>query len=345
MQSFMIKWKEYIEGSVEEWDSLLLEAQDYTIFQSYGWGEHKRNSGWIPRRFIAYNKGGKVVAMFQILLKKLPLGLQMGWAAGGPAFRFMADGQLQGVCDFSELFQRVKQEGSKTVWRFHSHLPHGAEWNFEWGQVCRRPLFKLNSGFTIHAEVPSEREVFLAGMTSKHRYYVKQAMKAGLRWQAGNGDREIEDMLSVHRDMVTSKNLAAIATNREEIQGLRQHLGENGLTIFTGFLGEKPVTTCLTMNFGEKAIYMVAGTNEAGRKISAAYAMVVELMEVLRGKGIRHFDFGGIDPEFASAAGVNHFKKGFGGRIVEYVGEWEWGVTPFWRVGMNLLMKAKGIGR
>jgi len=70
--------------------------------------------------------------------------------------------------------------------------------------------------------------------------------------------------------------------------------------------------------------------------------MIVQLVSVLQGCGITHFDFGGIDPVSPSAQGVNHFKRGFGGNIVEYLGEWEVASSELIRRGVNFGIKMYG---
>lgn len=85
----------------------------------------------------------------------------------------------------------------------------------------------------------------------------------------------------------------------------------------------RPATSCLVLTLADKAFYLLAATGTDGRRISAAYAMVFKLFELLKSRGVTRFDFGGIDPLSPSARGVDHFKRGFGGEIVEYLGEWE----------------------
>jgi lipid II:glycine glycyltransferase (peptidoglycan interpeptide bridge formation enzyme) len=103
-----------------------------------------------------------------------------------------------------------------------------------------------------------------------------------------------------------------------------------------------PVTSCLAQVFGKKAFYMVASTNEKGRDVSAAYAMVEVLIQQLRARGITQFDFGGIDPVNKSASGVNHFKCGFGGQITEYLGEWEAASSEIIRRTLNFAIRQRG---
>lgn len=341
----MIVWEKFDSSrGVEEWNSILLRAQDYTVFQSFGWGEHKKSAGWHPERYIGYNKTKQVVGMVQMLMKKLPMGIATGWAAGGPVFQFKVDGRLQEMCDFSGLLAALDRDYPKAVFRFHSHIPYSAAHSFLFQEKFNRPLFRLNSGYTIFMDLDRLEEL-PAKMAHKHRYNKKQAEKIGLEWKVGCGDEDIKAMLIAHRGMVEKKNLFSILSTEDELKSLRTHLGETGMTIITGFYQGEPVTTFLTFDFGKKSIYMVGGTSEIGRKNSAAYPLVLRLLPILAEKGIRFFDFGGLDPVTPSAAGVNRFKLGYGGDIAEYVGEWEWSSSDLRRVGMNLLMKAKGIGR
>ena len=67
---------------------------------------------------------------------------------------------------------------------------------------------------------------------------------------------------------------------------MRSYLIEDSVKIVTGYIDEEPVTSCMTLNFGAKSIYMVAATGLVGRKINSAYAMVPKLFETLRDCGI-----------------------------------------------------------
>ena len=54
----MVIWKLLNNDIAEEiWDQHLAEFSDFTFYQTYAWGEHRRSSGWIPYRWVAYNNG------------------------------------------------------------------------------------------------------------------------------------------------------------------------------------------------------------------------------------------------------------------------------------------------
>ena len=122
---------------------------------------------------------------------------------------------------------------------------------------------------------------------------------------------------------------------------MRDALGSKVL-ILVGYMDNQPVTGCLVLVFGSNAFYMMASTGTQGREVSAAYAMFERLMQELIERGVTDFDFGGIDPARSEAAGVNHYKCGFGGELVEQLGEWESAPSEWFRLAVNLALRFQG---
>ncbi|HAJ26437.1 MAG TPA: hypothetical protein DCG53_04200 [Syntrophus sp. (in: bacteria)] len=337
----MVEWSKIADnGSYEEWDRELLKSKDYNIFQSYNWGEFKRKSGWTPLRYTAIDKSGSHVAMAQILIKAPFPGIRFGWAPGGPVLVFPG----KSIKDISNIIESllfiIKETTGISTIRFFSLMPTQAFFSYSINRHLKRPIYKINSGYSIELELPAENENLLSQMTSKHRYYLKKAIGENLDWKAGNEDRDISDFLKTHSDMVIGKTLQSLSKNRKDIENMCSSLRDHVL-ILNGYIHGEVVTSCLILIFGKKAFYMSAATNTRGREISAAYAMFNRMIAILREKGISDFDFGGIDPENSSAEGVNHFKRGFGGNLVEYVGEWEWSSSEMMRYAINGAIRYK----
>lgn len=339
----MSGWESCSENiSAAEWDESLARANDYTIFQSYGWGEYKRSAGWVPLRYWFRDKDGSVQGMAQFLRKKLPLGIAMLWSAGGPTLAFSSKNPNRTTELVQGLLEALITDCPRSLIRFQSHSPHDSFLAYNLNKVCRRPSVRLHSGYSIQMPIEQlDEAAFRKQMTVKHRYYTKKASEAGISWSIGNGDQQLRELATVHREMVNAKQLESIATSYEELERMRKALGD-GVLIVNGCLNGVPVTSCLALIFEKKAIYMVASTNEKGRNVSAAYAMVEILIQQLRARGITQFDFGGIDPVNKSASGVNHFKCGFGGQITEYLGEWEAASSEMIRLALNFAIRQRG---
>ncbi len=104
------------------WDEQLIGAEDYTVFQSFGWGEFKRREGWQPCRVVGHGPQGRVAAMMQLLTKTLPFGFAVGWAPGGPAMLFGSKATISKlIClDCFPSFKPTRREflsGSTAIFR------------------------------------------------------------------------------------------------------------------------------------------------------------------------------------------------------------------------------------
>lgn len=338
----MAKWQlATSDWNATRWNDALAKASDYTVFQSWGWGELKRPAGWAPLRWIATDKSGRTVAMAQTLVKRMPLGVAVAWAPGGPVLQFPGGHDID-ACDLPGLIAALKQQAPRILARFDSYIPREPHLAYALNRTLARPCTRLSSGFSITFDLSQPGGSFADGIRSKHRYYVRKADAAGIRWEDDCSERGSQALVSLHREMAESKGLAARPMTAEHCTALHEAL-DGGMTIFTGYIGERPVASCLTLDFGKKSFYYIAASGKDGRTIGASYAMIPRLVEALRAKDIEHLDFGGIAPASPQAAGVDHFKKGFGGRIVEYLGEWEWSSTPLLASAVGLMMKRKGM--
>lgn len=336
----MLNWHSW-SGTPEEWDHSLICSEDYTVFQSFGWGEYKKESGWIPERYNCLDENSKTQGMAQILIRKLPFCMTFVWISGGPVFRF-SDFNVDKIAKLTHnLIDEVRAKYPRSLIRFYSQMETYPDLSYSLNKVCLRPYVKLNSGFSVQFKLNQSIAKIRQNMTSKHRYYTKIASASQLSWLLCNDDSQLARLATIHQEMVNEKKLDYISTSLDKIHSMRDHLGDK-VQILTGFLNEDPVTTCLVLLFGSKAFYMVASTGKKGRKISASYAMFERLIQELADRGITDFDFGGIDPASKAAAGVNHFKCGFGGKLVEYLGEWESASSGKVRIAINLAIRLKG---
>ena len=320
---------------------MLLTARDYTVFQSFGWGEFKRASGWQPLRWVGRGPDGRTGAMVQFLVKKFPLGCAVAWAPGGPALHFQGDVPAEPA--FPALLSAMKRATPFLLIRFDSYIASTPDLAAGVGHTFSRPSVPLSSGRSIQFDISDGEAGFVARITSKHRYYLRKAEGAGLRWEVGASDRNIAALAALHREMTESKSLSTPPMSEEQYRELRDRLTTSGLTLIAGYRGDVPVTSCLTLDFGQKSFYFAAASGAEGRKINAAYAMMPRLVTELHRKGVTQLDFGGIAPEVPGARGVDHFKRGFGGQPVAYLGEWEWSSVPLLARVAGRLMRYRGM--
>ncbi len=337
----MVTWELHREsGSGDVWNALLLETGDPNVFQTYEWGEFKRVAGWTPDRWLAREPDGSVVGMAQVLTKVFPGGISIGWAPGGPILVFPKRSGPDPTITLTRFLETQKATGARRWVRLYSLAPAEKDLIRAFEHACVRPLFALNSGYTLRIDLHQSLDDLTRKMSTKHRYYVKKSLGVGIEWKVGNDPELINEFSRLYADMVRIKALASLDGGAEEVRPLCAALGEQ-VIILAGFVGGEAVTACLTLIFGERAFYFKAATGRKGREMSAAYAMIHQLLVYLGERRVTQLDFGGIAPDSRRLAGVNHFKKGFGGELVEYVGEWEWASSAWLRWAGNLAIRCR----
>jgi len=334
----MVTWEAY-QGSSggEQWDRWLLRSEDRNVFQSFAWGEYKRASGWEPQRWILRDERGTVIAMAQILTKTFLPGVIVGWASGGPVFRF-PQARLSNFPSVLEGLLQCYRSAGRVAWvRFQSQAPRDEEITSAFRQACERPIIPLTSGHSLRIELDQPFEDVVKGMRAKHRYYVRKSLEEKIDWRIANDGHAVCALSGLFEEMVRRKQLSALTTHARDLAGLCAVLKDHAF-ILSGTVGGEPVAACLVLTFGGRAFYLKAAAGQKGRELSASYAMIHRLLEYLREQGVAQLDFGGIDPRSPGAEGVNHFKRGFGGIPVEYLGEWEWSSSKWLCWGINLVV-------
>lgn len=322
-----MSWQPFSEQETgQAWDVLLQSACDHNPFQSSAWGRYKQELGWQPQRWIARGKEDRIVASVQVLKRSLPFGRSLLWAPGGPVIGYPVSDPENLKNLLEEGIREIAVANRALYARFYSLYPSGQETAGPVSVRLAAPRRRLGSGVTVQLNLTPSLDELQKQMTGKHRSLVRRSTSDGLRWRWGATNLLAADLGRVHAEMARAKRVCAADTG--DLRRLLSNFRDHAL-ILVGHHGAAAVTACLVLLEGKSAFYWRAATTREGREISATYGMVLKLWELLKSRGIERFDFGGLLPGVPSAAGINHFKEGFGGKRVAYLGEWEW-ASSFW---------------
>ena len=332
-------WKQLTPEESAGWDRLGTQAGDDNPFQSDAWARYKRQAGWEPQRWTASAGDGTLICSLQLLKKKLPFGRAVIWAPGGPVVGYPGADRENLEPLLREGLRQIFQSNRAGYARFYSLQPFAPETRRALSGSYAVPKHRLGSGATVKINLTLPEEDLLRQMDKKHRYEVRRLRESTLRWEWGTSASLVTALCQLHSKMAAVKKVSA--ANEEDLSRLVSEFKEDS-RILLGTSGNEPVTACLVLLKGKGAFYWRAATARKGRELSASYAMVWELLKRLKAAGIERFDFGGILPGVPLAEGVNHFKQGFGGTAVEYLGEWEWAGAPWIRWGVNAWVAGRG---
>ena len=83
------------------------------------------------------------------------------------------------------------------------------------------------------------------------------------------------------------------------------------------------LATLFLLRVGDRVVEPYGGMTEAGAECRANYLLKWEAIRSSREAGAGSYDMWGISHE-----GIEHFKAGFGGREIKYVGAWDFVLDP-----------------
>lgn len=313
----MVTWT-CAEGSLDDqmWERHLASFPMPSVYNSPGWGQYKVAGGWSLWRCVATQAGQAVPrALVQILVKQFPLGTAVAWAPGG------VEGDLRCV----DQGFRAALQTQLAARRLYVRLRSEHEYSIDECQALqqlgwRQPRQRLSSGKTIVLDLDRSEEELKLQLTKNWRHNLRRAQQRGGRIERWDNP-PVAEMMPLFQ-FVKAQKWSDCPYSATTIQQMLEHL-RGRIVVYRAV---DAAGTCMALRacafYGSRAIDLLAATNEAGRRSYASYAVLWALLQHCRTQGIRHYDLSGVDPE--RNVGVHNFKLGTGGRVLEYLGEWEY---------------------
>lgn len=310
-------WRRF-EGSHEEWDELIGDEARAAVYQSAPWAQFRERSGWSVLRLIS--EQGTARAQ---LLSRRKGPLSVFWGPGAPL-------GAPSASEMTELPRIIRSlSGSRTFYvrisDFRSiQSPDFVAYD---SATWRRPHKRLSTGFTMIRPLPMDLTKLAEGYSRNWKRNLSRGLQRKLVSQAWKTP-DFGEIAHLHREVVTVKEnfradwrasdkslqtFGECLGSRLEISAVRDNLG-NLLSIRGAVCA------------GEFATDFLAATSVQGRKCYASNVALDHLLHSLVQRGVRTFDFGGIDE--AANKGVSDFKHGAGGRRLIRAGEFE-AALPF----------------
>ena len=138
-------------------------------------------------------------------------------------------------------------------------------------------------------------------------------------------DRSIEYYSSLDKKLKDKSRLVIAYLDREKFL---EEFTEDKLYELVLRDGRKkiPVSAGVFIFDQERGNYVYGGTYKEYMSLMAPYKVQFEMIKYTKELGLKKYDFGGISGDFnpkSSNYGVFEFKRGFGGYVVEYIGEFD----------------------
>lgn len=346
------------------WDRFIASAPNGHLLQSWAWGELKRAFGWTPLRVALWDAAAEeILTGAQVLLRPLPaLGLAMAYIPKGPVLDW--DDTTSAEVFFAGLhaylrsqrvaFLRLEPDLPKKVYPSAlengetppepcfpaaEEAPLGGLYSAAQGQAVARQL--RNIGFqpvldhiqqlrTIMVDLTPDAEAITLRQHKTRRYNANLAARKGVTVRQARSLSDLERWYALFettrlRDGFESRTFAYF----RQVWDLLRPNGQAQL-----FLAEydgKLLAGALVTLVGQQGIYLYAASSNEGRKLMPNDLLQREMMRWAKSQGATLYDLWGIaetDDPADPLAGVTHFKRGWGGQVVEYLGAFDYIYAP-----------------
>ncbi len=309
---------ERLRRDAAAWDDFVASLPMAPYVQASPWARVKAANGWRAERVVVEGAHGPVGA--QVLLRNLgPSPWSVGYAPRGPVGVSMTEDDLR---RFTDALRRAARG-----WRV-SHVVIDPEIDADsasgaWLAAAGwRPAPSPQPERSRWVDLRRPEEVLWSELRPKWRQYVQKARRLGVsivESDAGGLDRFYEIYVETAR---RAGFVHRAASAYREVYLSYAARGQARLLFARDTRGETTAVLML-IGWGRRIVEPYGGMTDAGAEQRANYLLKWEAIASSRARGYEVYDMWGLSHE-----GIAHFKAGFGGREVRFVGGWDLVTAP-----------------
>lgn len=298
----------------ELWERFLLAQAPGALFQSWPWGDVQKKMGIGVWRYGVY-EGGRLIGIAQIIkvsakrgrflhVRHGPIVANQNKAVWRFAIKWLTAFAQQEQCWFVRInpliADSIEHRALMVSLGLKSAAIHAMDGEYCWVLDLDRPEDEL-----------------LAGMRKTTRYEIRRSEKFSIEVIRSNTQKDLHDFLSLYEKTSQRHEFVPHKGINEEFEVF----GRGGLAqLYLARHEGEILAGAIVLWYGNQAIYH-HGASVTSR-IPGSYAIQWQAILDAKKRGIKLYNFWGIAPEdklHHPWRGITLFKKGFGGRIVEYI--------------------------
>jgi peptidoglycan pentaglycine glycine transferase (the first glycine) len=333
------------------WDDFVASSEKPHIMQSWAWGELKSATGWRPYRVRLGNAG------LSLLERDFPkIGRRFFYACRGPV---VASGWKPE--ELSALFSAVgglAARRSAAFLKIDPDVPKSSDWITPVLDGAGFRKAPASGGFAgvqpacvFRLDISRAADELLAAMDQKTRYNIRLAEKKGVSIRPV---REKPDLDAFYKVLVeTAERDGFMIRSSKYFHDMQALLGRRGQCQF--FLAEREGAVlggALAVKMGPVCWYLYGASSNEGREYMPNHLMQWTLIRWAKAQGCRLYDFRAVPCDVTPdhpLHGLYRFKKGFGGALTEFVGEYDLVYSPalyaFWTRGWPVFKRVRKLFR
>jgi lipid II:glycine glycyltransferase (peptidoglycan interpeptide bridge formation enzyme) len=329
----------------ESWDSFVRAHASATYLQTAAWARVKELTGWSSTLIgnVAGARGENQTLGARILHRAIPmLPWRFAYAPRGP---LADDWTMRTPLEWTAACRLAANRGGPlermAMVRIDPEIEAGATLeSVDAGSGSRiavpieevlksggwRRAHDMQPRKTRIVDLTADEDALWSDLRKKWRQYVNKAKSNGVAVRDVDPTVEANAFDVFHGVMRevskrTALPLRSAATFREVWEAFAP-TGESRLLFAEDGAGEVQAVLLL-VRCGSRVVEPYGGMTQAGAESRANYLLKWEAIRTSKEQGGTSYDMWGL-----IGTGIDHFKAGFGGREVEYIGAWDLALSP-----------------
>jgi len=346
------------------WDDFVERRPDGHLLQTSAWAMLKSRFGWSASR-VAVLDGMHTVAGASVLFRRLPLGLgTLAYIPKGPlvdwdnapAAARLLDG-LDALCRARHAFILKLEPDIEEIQDARRMIQEALARH---STFDIRPAPPIQPRRTILLDLTKTEDELLAAMHPKTRYNIRLAARKNVIVREGTTD----DLPAFHALMqITGERDKFGIHSAEYYRAAFELFAPHGrVRLFLAEIHEAdtrtaPIAALMAFALGRKAWYLMGASSNEHRERMPNHALQWAAIHWAKSRGCATYDLWGVPDEDKAALeaqylkrsdglwGVYRFKRGFGGRLVRYIGAFDRIYNPLLYCAYRILSKSSSLLR
>jgi peptidoglycan pentaglycine glycine transferase (the first glycine) len=325
--------------ALAEWDRFVESSDPGSYLQLSGWAQVKAVNGWTAEHVLVAPAAAEDAATAprpapvgaQVLLRRpRPLPWAFAYAPRGPV---TTEWSAATVGEFTEAIRLGlrRRAGPVSHVRIDPEIerdgPHDAEGSLR--EALRgagwRPASPIQPNATRIIDLSADEEALWGDLRKKWRQYVNKARNAGIVVQEADGSA-LPEFCRVYRE--TAHRAGFLIRTEAAYRDVWEAFAPSGRArlLFARRPDGEALATLFLVRSGSRVVEPYGGMTLEGGESRANYLLKWEAIRSSREQGASSYDLWGL-----ATGGIAHFKTGFGGREVHYIGAWDLVLDPLGR--------------
>ncbi len=319
----------------QAWDAAVADLDGLSLVQTWAYGEAKARTGpWRVERG-EISRDGRPVALFQALIRNLPMGLPRGLAWINRAPLRSADDD--GAAPLADCLAALNRHFAEQRGLYLRVAPPVFDATPVEDVDGLRPAAAGWASAILDLTPPAED--LRRHLKGKWRGHLNKGERAGLDVRSGADDDLFAAFVDHHRQLIEDRGFATTLT--PDLLACLQDLlpNERKMTVWLAYRDGDLLGSVLMARYGDTCEYLAGNINPEGRRLNTGQVLLWQALTAMREAGCRRLDVSGMDPD-TTPDGILTFKQGLGATPYRLTAELESAAGGLlarlvrWRVGL-----------